>query len=44
MLDTKQVDGGAANAIHGIVAVGSAANTVLYFNDLNGNNVQELSK
>jgi hypothetical protein len=44
VLDTKQVDGGAANAIHGIVAVGSAGNTVLYFNDLNGNNVQELSK
>jgi hypothetical protein len=44
ILDTKSVDNGTAGAIRSIVAGGSAANTVLYFTDVNGNNVQELSK
>jgi hypothetical protein len=44
VLDTKSVDSGAAGAIRGVVAVGGASNTALYFNDVNGNNVQELSK
>jgi hypothetical protein len=45
ILDTKSVDSGAGGAIRGIVAVGTSdTNTVLYFNDVNGNNVQELSK
>jgi hypothetical protein len=44
ILDTKSVDKGAGGAIRGLVAVGSATNTVLYFTDVNGNNVQELSK
>lgn len=45
VLATKVVDKGAAGAIRGITAVGTSdANTVLYFTDANGNNVQELSK
>jgi hypothetical protein len=45
ILDTKSVDSGAGGAIRGIVAVGTSdTNTVLYFTDVNGNNVQELSK
>jgi hypothetical protein len=38
------VDSGAAGAVHGIVTGGTGAAPVLYFTDVNGNNVQELSK
>jgi DNA-binding beta-propeller fold protein YncE len=45
ILDTKSVDSGAGGAIRGILAVGTSdTNTVLYFTDVNANNVQELSK
>ena len=45
ILDTKSVDTGAGGAIRGILAVGTSdTNTVLYFTDVNANNVQELSK
>jgi hypothetical protein len=45
ILDTKSVDTGAGGAIRGIVSVGTSdTNTVLYFTDVNQNNVQELSK
>jgi hypothetical protein len=45
ILDTKSVDTGAGGAIRGILALGNSdANTVLYFTDVNANNVQELSK
>ncbi|MBV8374990.1 MAG: hypothetical protein JO302_05730 [Candidatus Eremiobacteraeota bacterium] len=45
VLAMKNVDKGTAGAIFGMVATGTnAANTKLYFNDDNGNNVQVLEK
>jgi hypothetical protein len=45
VLDTKSLGKGAGGAIRGVVAVGTSdSNTVLYYNNTNGNNVQELSK
>jgi len=45
MLATRNVDKGASGALFGMVATGtSAANTKLYFNDDNDNNLQVLEK
>jgi hypothetical protein len=45
LLDVRNVDKGAAGALFGIVATGShAADTKLYFNDDNDNNVQVLER
>ncbi|HLY01445.1 MAG TPA: hypothetical protein VKR56_03005 [Candidatus Cybelea sp.] len=45
LLDTRNVDKGAAGALFGIVATGSDdSNTKLYFNDDNDNNLQVLEK
>jgi hypothetical protein len=45
ILDTKSIGQGAGGAVRGIVAVGTSdTNTVLYFNNVNENNVQELSR
>ena len=44
VLDTVNVDTGAAGALFGIAATGTkASNTAVYFNDDNGNNVQALT-
>lgn len=45
LLDVRNVDTGAAGALFGLVATGtSAADTKLYFNDDNDNNVQVLER
>jgi hypothetical protein len=45
VLDVRNVDRGPAGALFGIVATGSSdANTRIYFNDDNDNNVQVLEK
>ncbi len=45
LLDVRNVDKGASGALFGIVATGtSAADTKLYFNDDNANNVQVLER
>jgi hypothetical protein len=45
VLATKNIDKGAAGAIFGIVAVGTSdANTQIFFNDDNANNVQLLTR
>jgi hypothetical protein len=45
LLDVRNVDKGAAGSLFGIVATGtSAADTKIYFNDDNNNNLQVLSK
>jgi hypothetical protein len=45
VLDVRNVDKGAAGAIFGMVATGtSAADTKVYFNDDNDNNLQVLEK
>ncbi len=43
VLDTRNVDKGAAGAIFGMVATGTSTSTTkLYFNDDNANNLQVL--
>jgi hypothetical protein len=45
VLDVLNVDTGAGGALFGMVATGSnAANTKLYFNDDNDNNLQVLER
>jgi len=45
VLDVRNVDKGAAGAIFGIVATGTdAADTKIYFNDDNDNDVQVLER
>jgi len=44
VLDTVNVDKGAAGALFGMQATGIGASTIFYFNDDNANNVQALQK
>jgi hypothetical protein len=44
LLDVLNVDKGASGSIFGMVATGTPANTKLYFNDDNNNNLQVLEK
>ncbi|HEY2476005.1 MAG TPA: hypothetical protein VGI19_14540 [Candidatus Cybelea sp.] len=44
MLDVRNVDKGAQGALFGIVATGTKADTKIYFNDDNDNNVQVLER
>ncbi|HEX4014733.1 MAG TPA: hypothetical protein VHX17_12725 [Candidatus Cybelea sp.] len=44
LLDVRNVDKGAAGSIFGMVATGTAADTKIYFNDDNDNNLQVLER
>ncbi len=44
LLDVRNVDKGPAGALFGIIATGTGADTKLYFNDDNDNNVQVLER